>query len=153
MSTTITSHLNAIQTLTQTTPTIAAPVETLIKAVKAQANDMAEDLDRARRWADEAQTDSRASLKARFEAEGERAQALRDLATAKTEQVQTTTVTLLRELMHSPAKLLLVLREAGYSVGVRDFATGVPCSPEDEIMILSDPGQHGPSMIAILNKI
>ena len=60
---------------------------------------------------------------------------------------------LLRELAGSPAKLLLVLREAGYTVGVRDLAGGTPALAEDEIAILSDPAQHGPSVIAVLVKV
>ena len=153
MSTTITSHLNAIKILSLTTPTITAPVETLVKAVQAQANEMAEDLDRAHRWTDEAQTDVKTANEARHRAEAERDQARRELATAKTEQVQRSTVDLLRELAGSPAKLLLVLREAGLTVDVRDPAGGSPALAEDEIAILSDPAQHGPSLIAILVKV
>lgn len=153
MTGTITSHLNAIKILALTTPTITAPVETLIKAVQVQANEMAEDLDRAQRWADEAQTALGKTDTAKCVALAERDQARRELATAKAEQAQRSTVDLLRELVNSPAKLLLVLREAGYAVSVRDPAGGSPALTEDEIAILSDPAQHGPSLIAITVKV
>ena len=153
MSTTITSHLNAIKILTLTTPSITAPVETLIKTVQAQADDLAQSLDRAHEDRDEARAESKAALKAQHKAESERDQARRELATAKTEITHTATVDLLRELAGSPAKLLLVLREAGYTVGVRDLAGGAPALAEDEIAILSDPAQHGPSVIAVLVKV
>lgn len=153
MSTTITSHLDAIRILSLTTPSITAPIETLVKTVQAQANDLAEGLDRAHSDRDEARSESKTALKAQFKAETERDQALRELATAKTEIAKTSTVALLRELAGSPAKLLLVLREAGYTVGVRDLAGGTPALAEDEIAILSDPAQHGPSLIAVLVKV
>jgi hypothetical protein len=153
MSTTITSHLDAIRILSLTTPSITAPIETLVKTVQAQANDLAEGLDRAHSDRDEARSESKTALKAQFKAETERDQALRELATAKTEIAKTSTVALLRELAGSPAKLLLVLREAGYTVGVRDLASGTPALAEDEIAILSDPAQHGPSLIAVLVKV
>ena len=153
MSGTITSHLNAIKILALTTPTITAPVETLVKAMQAQADDLAQSLDRARRWADEAQTALGKTDTAKCVALAERDQARRELATAKTEQVQRSTVDLLRELVNSPAKLLLVLREAGYAVSVRDPAGGSPALAEDEIAILSDPAQHGPSLLAITVKV
>ena len=153
MTTTITSHLNAIKILALTTPTITAPVETLVKAVQVQADDLAQSLDRARKDRDEARSESKTSLKAQHRAESERDQARRELAAAKTEQVQRSTVDLLRELVNSPAKLLLVLREAGYAVSVRDPAGGSPALAEDEIAILSDPAQHGPSLLAITVKV
>ena len=153
MSGTITSHLNAIKILSLTTPTITAPVETLIKAVQAQANEMAEDLDRAHRWLDEAQREATTAREAQHRAEADHDKARRELATAKTEQVQRSTVDLLRELVNSPAKLLLVLREAGYAVDVRDLHGGTSALAEDEIAILSDPAQHGPSMISVLVKV
>ena len=150
---TITSHMSAILTLAQTQPSIAAPVETLIRAVREQADDLARDRDLQRKWAREAEAAEAASLKARHEAEAERDQARRELATAKTEITHTATVDLLKELAGSPAKLLLVLREAGWTVGVRDLAGGTPALAEDEIAILSDPAQHGPSVIAVLVKV
>jgi hypothetical protein len=150
---TITSHLNAIKILALTTPTITAPVETLVKAMQAQADDLAQSLDRAHEDREEARAESKTSLKARREAESERDQARRELATAKAEQAQRSTVDLLRELAGSPAKLLLVLREAGYAVSVRDPAGGSPALTEDEIAILSDPAQHGPSLIAVMVKV
>ena len=153
MSGTITSHLNAIKILALTTPTITAPVETLVKAMQAQADDLAQSLDRAHEDRDEAESESKTSLKAQLKAESERDQARRELAAAKTEQVQRSTVDLLRELVNSPAKLLLVLREAGYAVSVRDPAGGSPALAEDEIAILSDPAQHGPSLLAITVKV
>jgi len=154
----ITTHLNAIQTLVETlpataAPSITAPVQTLIAAILVQVNDLADSVAKAERWADEFQAQAMTADTDRSKAEIERDQARRELATAKAEIAQTSTVALLRELVHSPAKLLLVLREAGFTVGVRDFATGVPANTEDEIAILTDPSQHGPSMIAILNKI
>ena len=150
MSTTITSHLAAIKILALTTPSITAPVETLIKTVQAQADDLAQSLDRACEDRDEARSESKAALKAQFKAESERDQARRELATAKTEIAHTATVDLLRELAGSPAKLFLVLREAGWPVGVRDLAGGTPAPAEDEIAIRSDPAQHGPSVIVVL---
>ena len=45
------------------------------------------------------------------------------------------------------------LREAGLTVDVRDPAGGSPALAEDEIAILSDPAQHGPSMISVLVKV
>ena len=153
MTTTITSHLNAIKILSLTTPTITAPVETLVKAVQAQADDLAQSLDRAHEDRDEARSESKTSLKAQHRAEAERDQARRELTTAKTEQVQRSTVDLLRELAGSPAKLLLVLREAGLTVDVRDPTGGSPALAEDEIAILSDPAQHGPSLLAITVKV
>ena len=153
MTTTITSHLNAIKILALTTPSITAPIETLVKAVQVQADDLAQSLDRARRWADEAQTALGKTDTAKCVALAERDQARRELATAKAEQVQRSTVDLLRELAGSPAKLLQVLREAGLTVDVRDPAGGSPALTEDEIAILSDPAQHGPSLIAILVKV
>ncbi len=153
MTTTITSHLNAIKILSLTTPTITAPVETLVKAVQVQADDLAQSLDRAREDRDEARSESKTSLRAQHRAEAERDQARRELTSAKTEQVQRSTVDLLKELAGSPAKLLQVLREAGYAASVRDPAGGSPALAEDEIAILSDPAQHGPSLIAITVKV
>ena len=69
MSTTITSHLTAIKILTLTTPSITAPVETLIKTVQAQADDLAQSLDRAHEDRDEARAESKAALKAQHKAE------------------------------------------------------------------------------------
>lgn len=154
----ITAHLNAIQTLVETlpataAPSITAPVQTLIAAILVQVNDLADSVAKAERWADEFQAAAKVANEGQRLAQNERDQARRELATAKAEIAQTTTVALLRELVHSPGKLLLVLREAGFPVGVRDFATGVPANTEDEIAILTDPAQFGPSMIAILNKI
>ena len=152
MSTTITSHLTAIKILTLTTPSITAPVETLIKTMQAQADDLAQSLDRACEDRNEARSEAKTALKAQHKAESERDQARRELAAAKTEITHTATVDLLRELAGSPAKLLLVLREAGLAVSVCDLA-GTPALAEDEIAILSDPAQHGPSVIAVLVKV
>jgi hypothetical protein len=154
----ITAHLNAIQTLVETlpataAPSITAPVQTLIAAILVQVNDLADSVAKAERWADEFQATAKAANEGQRLAQNERDQAKRDLTMAKNLQAQASTVALLRELVHSPAKLLLVLREAGFPVGVRDLAGGTPAMAEDEIAILTDPSQHGPSMIAILNKI
>ena len=153
MSTTITSHLDAIRILSLTTPrSHGSPIETLVKTVQAQANDLAEGLDRAHSDRDEARSESRprsGPVQGRDRAGSGPARA----GHGQTEIAKTSTVALLRELAGSPAKLLPGPARGRVHRGRAGISRAGPRLWPRTRSRSSDPAQHGPSLIAVLVKV